>query len=263
MAIILHHSMSLTADQLLTMANHYQTLATYGQAIPEVNVEDLPKSPAIPTVNVESLPKANNFPHIDPAIQAMLGVAPDDQLGPITQKALDAHRLNANMTKEQVWTSLQDTYRGMARQPLQHAKQRPIQHPHQIAQHPHHNRHPAPTQPPTAQRPTPTFANHEYAIIVEGKEKLDPKAKVRNRGKVIFPAEKSLDHQDHYPINNIDQARSALRYAGKQKSAPWYHGTVESMQKAVERAVYHAYPELKQNKKSSLEICDTLLAKYS
>jgi hypothetical protein len=97
------------------------------------------------------------------------------------------------------------------------------------------------------------------------KKKLDPKAKVRSRGKCVFPAEKSKDKKDHYPINNIDQARAALRYAGKQKSAPWYHGSVESMRKAVERAVHSAFPELKKDKKksSSIEVSETLVAKYS
>ena len=100
----------------------------------------------------------------------------------------------------------------------------------------------------------------------KSKKKLDPKAKDRNRGKCIFPAESSKvnDHKDHYPINNEDQARAALRYAGKQKSAPWYNGTVEQMQKAVERAVHNAYPgigkEEKKTKKSAIEL---IIEKYS
>jgi len=49
------------------------------------------------------------------------------------------------------------------------------------------------------------------------KEKLDPKAKVRNRGVVVFPAEsdKVLDNKDHFPINNLRQARNALSRANQ------------------------------------------------
>jgi hypothetical protein len=99
------------------------------------------------------------------------------------------------------------------------------------------------------------------ALEVSAKERRDPKAEIRNRGKCIFPAEKSRDHTDHFPINNIEQARAALRYAGKQKLAPWYHGTVEEMKKAVERAVHSAFPKLKHEKKSSIN--EGLITKYA
>lgn len=102
--------------------------------------------------------------------------------------------------------------------------------------------------------------SEEFEQSIEKIAKDDPKAVVRNRGKVIFPAEKSKDNKDHYPINNIDEARAALRYAGKQKSAPWYHGTIDEMKKAVERAVYRSFPTLKPNKKESS--IKYLLAKY-
>jgi hypothetical protein len=95
------------------------------------------------------------------------------------------------------------------------------------------------------------FASHfeKLATKKSEKKKLDPKAKVRNRGKVIFPAERSKDKKDRYPINNIDEARAALRYAGKQKSAPWFNGTLEEMKKKVEREVHKAFPSLKHEKK--------------
>jgi hypothetical protein len=76
----------------------------------------------------------------------------------------------------------------------------------------------------------------------------------RSRGKCVFPAKSSRlkDHsKDRYPINNINEARAALRYAGKQKSAPWFKGTVEEMRKAVENAVHKAFPALKHEKKKS------------
>ena len=103
------------------------------------------------------------------------------------------------------------------------------------------------------------------ALVSEAKEdskKRDPKAAVRNRGKCVFPAEKSKDDKDHYPLNNIEEGRAALRYAGKQKSAPWYHGTVEAMKKAVEKAVYKEFPSLKPEKSSkAFEIFEGLLDK--
>ena len=99
------------------------------------------------------------------------------------------------------------------------------------------------------------------------KKKLDPKAKVRNRGKCIFPANspKVNDDKDHYPIPDEAHGRSALSYAGKQKTAPWYNGTVEEMRKAVQRAVHKAFPNIgkedkKKSKKSSLEV---LIEKYA
>ena len=92
-------------------------------------------------------------------------------------------------------------------------------------------------------------------------KKHDPKASLRNRGKCVFPAGSSKvnDDKDHYPINSEKQGRAALSYAGKQKSAPWYNGTVEEMRKAVQRAVHKAFPnigkeEKKKTKKSSLEM---------
>jgi hypothetical protein len=108
-------------------------------------------------------------------------------------------------------------------------------------------------------------ASADTYIRTAAKEKLNPKAKNRNRGKCVVPAERALDHTDHYPINSIEEGRAALRYVGKQKSAPWYRGSVESLRNAVERAVHSAYPELKKDKKksSALEVSETLLAKYS
>src|SRR5271165_416586 len=99
------------------------------------------------------------------------------------------------------------------------------------------------------------------------KKKHDPKAKVRNRGKCVFPANSSKvnDDKDHYPLPDEAHGRSALSYAGKQKSAPWYNGTVEEMRSAVQRAVHKAFPGIgkedkKKTKKSSLEI---LIEKYA
>lgn len=84
-------------------------------------------------------------------------------------------------------------------------------------------------------------------------EKLasDSKAKVRNRGTVIFPAEHSSikDNKDHFPINDAAQARNALARANQFSSAPeWYKGSLESLVSAVARAVKKHYPSIEVSK---------------
>lgn len=99
------------------------------------------------------------------------------------------------------------------------------------------------------------------------KKKLDPKAKVRNRGTVCVPASSAKDHKDHFPINNIDQARNALsRVAQYDKVPPWYNGSLKGLQELVSRKVHSKYKGIGKSdkkKKSSLEISDTLLTKYA
>ena len=83
--------------------------------------------------------------------------------------------------------------------------------------------------------------------------KKDPKAKVRNRGKVVFPAESSSvkDKKDHFPINDADQARNALARANQFSSAPeWYKGSLQSLVSAVARAVHKHYPSIDVSKAS-------------
>jgi len=78
-------------------------------------------------------------------------------------------------------------------------------------------------------------------------EKKDPKAKVRNRGDVVFPAEsnKVTDDKDHFPINSKAQARNALARAAQYDSSPkWYKGTKEQLVKAVQRAVRKKYSSI-------------------
>ena len=98
-------------------------------------------------------------------------------------------------------------------------------------------------------------------------KKLDPKAKVRNRGTVVFPAESSnvLDHEDHFPINSEDQARNAWARAHQYSKAPkWYKGSLKSLQDAVRRAVHKKYKgiEFEKKKKSSLKDVSHLVEKY-
>lgn len=99
------------------------------------------------------------------------------------------------------------------------------------------------------------------------KKKLDPKAKVRNRGTVCVPAEQAKDKKDHFPINDEGQARNALARVQQLSSAPWYKGSLEGLKALVSRKVKAKYPKIdvggkKKEKKSSIEISDKLFSKY-
>lgn len=75
----------------------------------------------------------------------------------------------------------------------------------------------------------------------------DPKAKVRNRGDVVFPAESSLvkDDKDHFPINSESQARNALARASQYKSAPdWFKGSLKKLVTTVASKVHKKYPSI-------------------
>jgi hypothetical protein len=90
-------------------------------------------------------------------------------------------------------------------------------------------------------------------LAKDKKKKLDPKAKARNRGTVVFPAEsKSVkDNKDHYPINDADQARNALARASQHKSVPpWYSGSLQSLVSKVQSAVKKKYPSVETTKAS-------------
>lgn len=82
-------------------------------------------------------------------------------------------------------------------------------------------------------------------------KKPDPKAKVRNRGDVVFPAEskKVKDDKDHFPINDANQARNALsRVAQFTSVPPWFSGTLSQLQSAVRNAVKKKYPGIEVTK---------------
>lgn len=107
------------------------------------------------------------------------------------------------------------------------------------------------------------------SLVKEAKEKkkLDPKAKVRNRGTVCVPAESAKDKKDHFPINDEGQARNALARVHQYSSVPeWYSGSLSGLQALVARKVKAKYPKIdvggKKEKKSFVDISDTLVAKY-
>ena len=99
------------------------------------------------------------------------------------------------------------------------------------------------------------------------KKKLDPKAKVRNRGTACVPAEKAKDKKDHFPINDADQARNALSRVHQYSSKPeWWSGSLKGLQDLVSRKVKAKYPKIDvggKEKKSSLEVSELLLVKYA
>jgi hypothetical protein len=77
--------------------------------------------------------------------------------------------------------------------------------------------------------------------------KLDPKAKARNRGDCVFPAESSKvsDHKDHFLIGDIGQARNALARAGQYSELPpWFKGSLEELKAAIRRKVHSKYPSI-------------------
>ena len=84
-------------------------------------------------------------------------------------------------------------------------------------------------------------------------EKKDPEAKLRNRGDVIFSAGSKMvkDDADHFPINDIGQARNALARASQYTEVPgWYAGSLEKLVKKVQRKVSSKYPEIEVTEKS-------------
>jgi len=87
----------------------------------------------------------------------------------------------------------------------------------------------------------------QQSLVAEAKKekKLDPKAKVRNRGTVVVPAEKAKDKKDHFPINDEDQARNALARVNQLKKSPeWWSGSLQSLVNAVTRKVHSKYPKI-------------------
>ena len=100
-------------------------------------------------------------------------------------------------------------------------------------------------------------------------EKLDPKAKVRNRGNVCVPAESAKDKKDHFPINSEAQARNALARVNQFSSAPdWYSGSLQGLVSLVARKVKAKYPSIEVSKDAKKpgakksEYYDNLLGKF-
>jgi hypothetical protein len=98
---------------------------------------------------------------------------------------------------------------------------------------------------------TDTFVDQSMSeltkIAKKSVKELDPKAKVRNRGKCVFPADhpKVKDQKDHFPLKNVAQARNALARANQFSSAPeWFKGSIEEFVNTIHRAVKKEYPSI-------------------
>lgn len=102
---------------------------------------------------------------------------------------------------------------------------------------------------------------NQFEKIAE--DKLDPKAKVRNRGIVCVPASSAKDKQDHFPIDSIDQARNALARVHQYSKVPsWYNGSLKGLQDLVSRKVHSKYPAIGKEKKKSSAL-EILMVKYA
>jgi hypothetical protein len=89
-----------------------------------------------------------------------------------------------------------------------------------------------------------------------GEAKKDPKAGVRNRGKVVFTAEspKVKDDKDHFPIGDIGHARNALSRMSQYKTVPtWYKGSLSALKNAIKRAVKKAFPSIEVSESAFLK----------
>lgn len=77
----------------------------------------------------------------------------------------------------------------------------------------------------------------------------------KDRGDCVFEVghPKNKSTKEHFPLNNLGQARSALSRVNGFSSAPdWYNGSLESLINSVYRAVKKKFPsiEIDQKKKS-------------
>lgn len=94
------------------------------------------------------------------------------------------------------------------------------------------------------------FVKNNLVKVAKAK-KLDPKASVRSRGTVVFPAEspKVKDKKDHFPINSAAQARNALARVNQYSKVPsWYKGSLQELLNAVVKAVKKHYPSIEVSK---------------
>jgi hypothetical protein len=85
-------------------------------------------------------------------------------------------------------------------------------------------------------------------------EEKNPSAKLRHRGDVVFPAgsAKVKDDKDHFPVNNINQARNALARASQYNKVPsWYTGSLSELVKKVQNKAHRKYPSIEVTKKSA------------
>lgn len=89
--------------------------------------------------------------------------------------------------------------------------------------------------------------------VASPKGEKNPKAALRNRGTVVFPAgsSKVKDDKDHFPINSESQARNALARASQySKAPPWFKGSLSELVKTVQSKVESKYKGIEVSDKS-------------
>lgn len=75
----------------------------------------------------------------------------------------------------------------------------------------------------------------------------------KDRGDVVFKETnpKIKDDSEHFPINNVNQARNALQRANQYSKEPkWYDGTLSELINAIVSAVHNKFPSINISDKS-------------
>ena len=74
-------------------------------------------------------------------------------------------------------------------------------------------------------------------------------SKAENRGDVVFSSTSPLvnDNKDHFPINNLNQARNAIARVNQYDKIPdWYNGkSLKQLINKVNKDVHKKYPSIK------------------
>lgn len=87
------------------------------------------------------------------------------------------------------------------------------------------------------------------AVKIAAKKKVEKNEEDDKCKLCVLPAahRQVKDKQDHYPIANARQAKSALERVMKHKEVPeWFKGTLKQLQELVQKRVKKEYPEIKQ-----------------
>ncbi len=87
----------------------------------------------------------------------------------------------------------------------------------------------------------------EKTMTLRKEPPADDKPCAASRGRVICDSAHPnvIDEQDHFPINDENQARSALARVNQLDAAPkWWNSTLDHLKAAVASAVLNSYPTL-------------------
>jgi uncharacterized membrane protein YgaE (UPF0421/DUF939 family) len=96
-----------------------------------------------------------------------------------------------------------------------------------------------------------SILDNSVEVEEEVLEKLDTKADVRNRSKVIFDYDDYdvIDKKQHFELNTIEQGRNALSrlfaFIHKGEVPTWYSGGLKKFKNKIIREVHKSYPSIK------------------